>query len=47
MDYYPPEAYHDPQTAAISVAVMVATAAVLLTIMKKSGLKAMVAVGQG
>lgn len=45
--YYQPDAYNDPQTAAISVAVMVAVAAVLLTVMKKSGFKAMVAVGQG
>lgn len=43
--YYEDEAYSDPQTAAISVAVMVATAAIILTLMKKSGFKAMVAVG--
>ena len=33
--------------AAIYVAVMVATAAIFLTVLKKSGFKAMVAVGRG
>lgn len=37
--------YNEPQNAAIYVAVMIATSAVLLTLMKKSGFRAMVAVG--
>lgn len=53
MDYshgaYDPETY-DPngsvQGAAIYVGVMIATAAILLALMKKSGLRAMVAVGR-
>lgn len=38
---------NDASGAAIGVAVMVATAAVILAVMKKSGFKAMVAVGGG
>lgn len=44
---FPDEAQYidNPQTAAYSVAVMIAVMAVLLWGMKKSGFKAMVAVG--
>jgi uncharacterized membrane protein len=37
--------YGSASNAAIGVAVMIATAAVILMVMKKSGFKAMVAVG--
>lgn len=37
--------YQDPQSAALAVAVMIGVMAVLLWGMKKSGFKAMVAVG--
>lgn len=42
-----PSVYQDPQNAAIYVAIMVATAATFLALMKKSGFRAMVAVGKG
>ena len=37
----------DPKDAAVSVAVMIVMAAVVLTALKKSGFRAMVAVGRG
>lgn len=39
--------YDDVGSAAISVAVMIVTAAVFLAVLKKSGFRAMVAVGRG
>ena len=46
---YDPDMYDDtdPKDAAISVAVMIVMAAVVLTVLKKSGFRAMVAVGRG
>ena len=46
---YDPSVYDDvdPKDAAISVAVMIVSAAVVLTVLKKSGFRAMVAVGRG
>lgn len=41
----PEDAYSNPQNAALYVAVMLAGSAILLTLMKKSGFRAMVAVG--
>lgn len=45
---YDPGLYDDqtPKAAAVSVAVMIAMAAVVLTVMHKSGFRAMVAVGR-
>ena len=37
----------EPRDAAISVAVMIVTATLVLTVLKKSGFRAMVAVGRG
>lgn len=37
----------DPRSAAVGVAVMIVTAAVFLAVLKKSGFRAMVAVGRG
>lgn len=37
----------DPTGAAVGVAVMIVTAAVFLAVLKKSGFRAMVAVGRG
>jgi|KBSMisStandDraft_5_1062788.scaffolds.fasta_scaffold02270_11 hypothetical protein len=46
---YDPNTYDDtdPKDAAVSVAVMIVMAAVVLTVLKKSGFRAMVAVGRG
>lgn len=46
---YDPSLFDAPQAgdAAISVAVMIAVAAIALTVFKKSGFRAMVAVGRG
>jgi hypothetical protein len=48
-DAYDGSVYDDatPKDAAISVAVMIVSAAVVLTVLKKSGFRAMVAVGRG
>ena len=37
----------EPRHAAIAVAVMIVTAALFLTVLKRSGFRAMVAVGRG
>lgn len=44
-DEYPDDIYNSPENAALYVAVMVATCATLLALMKKSGFRAMIAVG--
>lgn len=41
----PEDAYSTPQNAALYVALMLASTTILLTLMKKSGFRAMVAVG--
>lgn len=44
---YDPDLYDEPQNAAVYVAVMLATVTAALILMKKSGFRAMVAVGNG
>lgn len=44
---YDPDQYATPQSAAVGVGVMLASVTALLILMKKSGFRAMVAVGNG